>query len=76
MLALREFAAIRTADAIYAEYEKGGSELYDLVADPAQLDNLRRAPGYRELREELARDLDALRDCAGANPLAADHESV
>ena len=65
MLALREFAAIRTADAVYAEYEKGGSELYDLVADPAQLDNLRRAPGYRELRAELARELDALRDCAG-----------
>ncbi|MFL5331857.1 MAG: sulfatase, partial [Geminicoccaceae bacterium] len=35
----RAFAGLRTANALYARYDTGEQELYDLVADPAELGN-------------------------------------
>jgi hypothetical protein len=34
------FAGLRTNDAAYIEYDSGERELYNLTADPAQLENL------------------------------------
>ena len=34
------YRALRTAEAVYVEYESGERELYDLRVDPYQLDNL------------------------------------
>ena len=48
------YAAIRTADAIYVEYEGGAKEYYDLVADPLQLQNLARTVDTSDLEARLA----------------------
>lgn len=57
---------------VYLEYATGERELYDLVDDPYQLENLYDAadPG---LLEWLALGLAALRTCQGAScPTAED----
>ena len=41
--------------------------LYDLAADPQQLQNLAEDRAYAQLRAALAARLDDLRDCAGAS---------
>jgi arylsulfatase A-like enzyme len=66
MLSQRTFAAIRTPRYILAEYDKGGTELYDLRRDPYELENLRRDPALRRVRRELGERLDSLRDCSAA----------
>ena len=53
----------------YLEYGSGEVELYDLAADPQELQNLAEQPAYAELRATLAARLDDLRDCAGASCL-------
>ena len=65
MLTKREFAAIRTPRYVLAEYDRGGTELYDLRTDPDQLDNLRKDSRYRGVRRRLSTQLARLRDCAG-----------
>lgn len=65
-LAIPGFAAIRTKDYLYVEYVTGERELYDLRADPYQLESLHSvaAPSLLGgLSEQLAR----LKACAGAN---------
>lgn len=56
------YAGLITEDTSYVEYDGGEKELYDLDADPYQLQNV-----YRDadpaLKEELAGRLDALRTC-------------
>ena len=60
------FAAVRTPDGyVYFETGRGEAELYDLDADPFQLDNLAERPRYADLRERLRLRLAKLRDCAG-----------
>jgi N-acetylglucosamine-6-sulfatase len=63
--------ALRTEDSVYVEYETGERELYDLGADPYQLDNQYESadPSRIEYAEEW---LEALRGCAGATCRAAE----
>jgi N-acetylglucosamine-6-sulfatase len=56
--------AIRTAEYTYVEYETGEKELYDLTADPYQLENL--AGTRPELDAELSTRLSKLKRCVGA----------
>ena len=55
---------VRTQSHMYVEYETGERELYDLVADPYQLQSKPRA-GNEQLYTTLQSRLDALRDCSG-----------
>jgi arylsulfatase A-like enzyme len=57
------YAALRTKDHLYVEYATGDKELYDLRADPHQLDNLARS-GRSELISHLSKRLAALARCA------------
>ncbi len=61
------WAGIRTPTAMYAEYETGDVELYDLVEDPEQLTNVAGEPEYAALEADLALALEDARDCAGAS---------
>ena len=63
----RSYDAIRTTSGYkYVEYAARGVELYDLGADPSETENLARRPRYGDLRDRLARRLDAVRSCGGA----------
>ena len=46
-------------------YENGGSELYDLLRDPAENHNRWRSPRYRDVRRKLMKVWWELKDCAG-----------
>ena len=58
------FKAVRTESHKYVEYDNGETELYDLEADPYELDNVYESAGP-SLVEDLKTKLDALEDCAG-----------
>lgn len=64
------FEAVRSEDHLYVEYASGARELYDLRADPHQLENI-LSPGEPaaapEVVERLEGRLDELRDCSGAD---------
>lgn len=59
------FQGLRTERWAYAEYESGDRELYDLRADPQQLQNLADDRRSREVVESLAGQLERLRTCRG-----------
>lgn len=59
------FTAIRTSTHLYAEYGNGEKELYDLVADPEELESRHEAPAYETVRQTLAGRLAVLRNCRG-----------
>jgi N-acetylglucosamine-6-sulfatase len=61
------FAAVRTPQHLYASYDSGDQELYDLAADPYQLVSVHRDPAQAALVAELALRLDQLQTCAGAS---------
>jgi arylsulfatase A-like enzyme len=44
------YCVLRRPALKYVQYATGEEELYDLAADPYELDNLARDPAYRELR--------------------------
>ena len=56
-----EFYSVRTAEWKYTEYVTGERELYDLVNDPYELQNLADKWRYREIQTELKTRLDALK---------------
>jgi len=59
------FRALRSDAILYAEYETGEREFYNLRKDPYELSNLARlAP--KSLLREYSRRLDALAACAGS----------
>jgi N-acetylglucosamine-6-sulfatase len=58
-------AGIRTRRYLYAEHQSRQRELYDLRRDPFQLRSRHSDRKLAPVRRELARELDALRDCAG-----------
>jgi len=59
-----EIRALRTRDAVYVEYASGPRELYDLRADPYQLESLHETAPPGRLRR-LSRRLWELATCAG-----------
>jgi N-acetylglucosamine-6-sulfatase len=67
--AAQVFQAIRTPRFKYVEYGNGDRELYDLAADPQELQSRHADPALAAVRAELARRLAALRRCAGATCL-------
>jgi N-acetylglucosamine-6-sulfatase len=56
---------VRTGTHMYVEYETAEQELYNLKADPYQLESLGQADNA-QLYSEMQSRLDALRDCSGA----------
>ena len=65
------FGALRTVDLSYVEYATGERELYDLRADPYQMENLAESADPAAL-ERLSARLAELRGCAGAGCRAAE----
>ena len=60
------YKAVRTGGYAYHYYpETGEEELYDLGADPFQLQSLHEDPAYATVKADLRSRLEALRDCAG-----------
>jgi len=60
------YQGVRTERYVYVEYANGAREVYDLVADPDQLENLHGRPGTSAVEARLADRLAHLRGCAGA----------
>jgi N-acetylglucosamine-6-sulfatase len=58
------FTAVRTKTHKYVEHENGEKELYDLEADPYELDSIHESADP-SLIEDLKTRLEALRDCEG-----------
>ena len=56
----RRWAGVRTATHKFVRYDNGDEELYDLVADPHELDSLARNPAFAEQRAALSARLDEL----------------
>jgi N-acetylglucosamine-6-sulfatase len=63
------YTGVRTKRYIYVEYTSGQNtgfqELYDLQADPYELDNVASSPAYAAVRSALAARLAKVRGCAG-----------
>ncbi len=55
------YEAVRTARWMWIEYRNGSRELYDMQADPLQLQSRHKAPGLSKVRADLARRLAGLR---------------
>lgn len=64
-----EFFGVRTAGWTYVEYNNGEKELYDLTADPYQLENQANKPAYVAKQAELKARMEAL--LAGEHPPVA-----
>ncbi len=58
------YEAVRTETYKYVEYDNGETELYDLEADPYELENLPKITNP-SLTVDLKMQLNALRSCAG-----------
>jgi arylsulfatase A-like enzyme len=56
-----EFYSVRTMEWKYTEYVTGETELYDLVNDPYELQNLSGKWGYQEIQARLAGELKKLK---------------
>ena len=57
------FEAVRTETHKYVEYESGERELYDLEADPYELESLHESADP-SLLEDLKAKLEALKSCS------------
>jgi arylsulfatase A-like enzyme len=57
----RQYEAVRTERFLYAEYANGDVELYDLHADPFQLENVAASSAYEVVLQELRGRLAQLR---------------
>lgn len=60
-----EFKAVRTDERTYVKYDGGDRELYDLEADPYQLESLHADPAHVDERAALEAQLQELKGCAG-----------
>ena len=60
------FEAIRTMRYVYAEYDNGQKELYDLQNDPFELQSRHNDPAYASVKADLASRLHGLEACAGS----------
>jgi len=61
------FDAIRSRNFLYAEYQNGDRELYDLQKDPYELQSQHANPAYDGIKAALAARLRNLVTCAGAS---------
>lgn len=61
------YYGVRTGRYKYVNWSYGGKELYDLKADPDELENLARDPARAGLVEELEAKASRLRSCAGSS---------
>jgi arylsulfatase A-like enzyme len=59
------FVGVRTSRYLYVERATGESELYDLRADPDELDSVAETPVYSEARASLRATLERLIACTG-----------
>jgi N-acetylglucosamine-6-sulfatase len=59
------YKAIRTERWVYAEYNNGDRELYDLQNDPYELHSLHNNPAYALVKQTLAARLHKLKTCSG-----------
>jgi arylsulfatase A-like enzyme len=57
-----EFYAVRTVEWKYVEYSTGETELFDLKDDPYELDNVTNSLDYTNIKAELKKRLDELKD--------------
>jgi arylsulfatase A-like enzyme len=64
--------ALRTKNYLYVDYKSGEHEMYDLREDPYQLHNI-YSTASPELRARLEGQLDALRQCKGAQCRVAEN---
>jgi arylsulfatase A-like enzyme len=62
---VRRYFALRTPEWVYVEYNDGQKELYDMQADPDQLENLVNRSDLATVREDLAARLSQLKGCQG-----------
>ncbi len=69
------FAGLRTKDYTYVEYVTGEKELYDLKADPYELQNL-AAKADAQLLKTLAARLAEMKKCAGASCRASENPVI
>jgi N-acetylglucosamine-6-sulfatase len=60
------FDAIRSRNYLYAEYQNGDRELYDLQKDPYELQSQHANPAYDGIKSALSARLHNLVTCAGA----------
>ena len=71
------YSAVRTGRYTYIEYTSGQNtgfqELYDLQADPFQLQNVAANPAYASVRAALDSRLDRVRTCAGSTCRVSPH---
>jgi N-acetylglucosamine-6-sulfatase len=65
MLDTAGYKAVRTQRYIYAEHSTGETEMYDLEADPYELQSVHSDPRYNKARSRLAKLLDEFRRCSG-----------
>jgi hypothetical protein len=49
----RNFSAVHTGRYVYAEYQNGDREFYDMQVDPYQLTNMVNDPNYQGIIAEL-----------------------
>lgn len=66
-----QFSALRTPDWLYVFYRNGERELYDLKADPYEMNNVARTVDP-SISAQLNAQLQALRACAGPTCRTAD----
>lgn len=59
------YEGVRTRRYTYVEYETGERELYDLVTDPIQADNLAGRPAMAEVEAQLSQLVAQLEGCRG-----------
>jgi N-acetylglucosamine-6-sulfatase len=60
-----DYQAIRTRRYTYSELATGERELYDLGADPFELQNVADSPAYAQVQAELGLRLASLTRCSG-----------
>jgi arylsulfatase A-like enzyme len=70
-----EFLGLRTPNHLYVEYQDGFIELYDMIADPAQLVNI-AATADKSLLAQLSEWLRVLAQCSGSQCRVADQDAA
>jgi N-acetylglucosamine-6-sulfatase len=65
LLETTSYSAIRTPRHVFVQHSTGEQELYDLRSDPHQLTSLHADARHTATKNELARRLAILRNCAG-----------